>query len=188
MVDEKLDKVCDFFYGFFFFLFDLGKKKSAAALFGALGGASSSSSTRSAPNAVWCSVSVNKSDLPCLLLGLECRLGQAKRCHVWCEFALLLLMCGFLSRMTVGVLTAKAGQNDEQMFSNPASESLSKLMNILASRVPAKGWTGYTGGQTDPSRHIYYTSWRGFEIVFHVAVRQKKKGFLLCFFDGAGAG
>lgn len=72
--------------------------KSAAALFGALGGANNSSSMRASQVwkeksflflfnlfflksnvASWCSVSVNKSDLPCLLLGLECRLGQAKR-------------------------------------------------------------------------------------------------------------
>ncbi len=70
-------------------------------------------------------------------------------------------------------MTAKAGQSDEQLFQNPATESLTKLMSLLATQVPAKGWTGYTGGLTE--RNIYYSSWRGFEIVFHVAVKEKKK-------------
>jgi hypothetical protein len=72
--------------------------------------------------------------------------------------------------MTVGVLLVRgAHQTDEQVFENKPTANLHMLMNILASKVPARGWTGYTGGQVGLSKHIYYTSWRGFEIVFHVA-------------------
>jgi hypothetical protein len=58
--------------------------------------------------------------LPCLLLGLECRLGQAKR-------------------VTVGVIVSQPNQTDEEMFRNTGTQQkLAKLMNILATKVPAK--------------------------------------------------
>ncbi len=101
--------------------------------------------------ATWAAISASKTDLPCLLLGLECRLGLGKR-------------------MTVGVLVARGpAQSDEELFANKTTAGLERLMGLLASRVPAKGWTGYMGGMSDLAKHLYYTSWRGFELVFHVA-------------------
>jgi hypothetical protein len=139
-----------------------------AASFGALLNGSGSSRSISAPlspvvgdrasaregggeRAMWSAISASKTDLPCLLLGLECRLGLGKR-------------------MTVGVLVARgAGQSDEEVFANRSTAALERLMGVLASKVPAAGWSGYMGGMSAMAPHLYYTSWRGFELVFHVA-------------------
>lgn len=105
-------------------------------------------------DASWTSVSTTKSDLPCLLLGLECRLGLGKR-------------------LTIGVIYMKSGQSEEEAFQNKSSKSFDTLLNILGYRVPLKDWRSYNGGLS--GSHIHYSSWRGFEIVFHVATELNKE-------------
>lgn len=100
----------------------------------------------------WISVSPTKSDLPCLLLGLECRLGHSK--------------C-----VTVGVVYNAGGQTEEEAFLNTTtSPGFEQLLSLLAVRVPLAEWRHFRGG-VSPSQtpFLYYTSWRGFEVVFHVA-------------------
>lgn len=104
---------------------------------------------------VWTMVSSTKSDLGPLLLAFECRLGLNKR-------------------VSVGVIYNTGGQTEEEAFLNSsdriATVGLHKLLNILGTRVPLEGWEHYSGGVSSTQEsHIWYTSWRGFEIVFHVA-------------------
>lgn len=43
-------------------------------------------------------------------------------------------------------------------------------MNILGDKIQLKGWSGYRGGYSTFDEGVsFYTSWRGFEIMFHVA-------------------
>lgn len=108
--------------------------------------------------AQWAAISSSKSDLPCLILGLECRLGQSKR-------------------LTIGVVLCKSGQDEEEIYGNAATPALERLLKILATKIPLEGWRSYTGGMAVGAslQSTYYTSWRGFEIVFHVATELNKE-------------
>ena len=100
---------------------------------------------------IWHAVSSTKSDLPCLLLGLECRLGLGKR-------------------VTVGVVYMKGSQGEELAFKNKESPNFLSFLDILATKVPLKDWKAFDGFlSVSEVDSIYYASWRGFEIVFHVA-------------------
>ncbi len=74
-------------------------------------------------------------------------------------------------RVTVGVVFNQGGQSEEEAFRNTsASERFDRLMRALCVRVPLKDWRHFDGGlSASQTSDICYTSWRGFEIVFHVA-------------------
>lgn len=53
---------------------------------------------------------------------------------------------------------------------NPTSRAFDSFMASIASPLDTQGFSGYTGGlPTKTSTTIYYSSWRGLEVVFHCA-------------------
>ncbi len=126
----------------------------------------------------WRAVSPSKTDLPCLLLGLECRLGLGKR-------------------IAVGVIYNGGGQSEEEAAGNEGgSAQFERFLDLLCSRVspkvqrflllhfththiaaaPPQDWRHWRGGLAADVVSIPYTSWRGFEIVFHVATELSSAG------------
>lgn len=93
----------------------------------------------------------------------------------WCHMVLAvvwrILTLDRLQRITVGVVFNTGGQTEEDAFRNTAgSARFTRLMRVLAARVPLAGWRHFDGGvSATQAQEIYYTSWRGFEVVFHVA-------------------
>lgn len=87
------------------------------------------------------------------LLGMEVQLGGGK-CY------------------SIGVICAKAGQTDDaSMFENESSSAFEEFCHIIGDKIQLKGWTGFRGGFDVSSEEgeTFYSSWRGFEIMFHVA-------------------
>jgi len=85
------------------------------------------------------------------LLGLEAELGPS-RCYC------------------VGIVYSRPGQTIEsEMFLNESSSGFETFLGMLGDRIEIRGWSGFRGG-FDPGSDIgfsYYTSWKGFEIMFH---------------------
>jgi alpha-tubulin suppressor-like RCC1 family protein/AmiR/NasT family two-component response regulator len=94
-----------------------------------------------------------KSPLPSSLLLLECRLGLAKR-------------------LVVGVICNLDSEPEEDAVKNPKNSnkgaSFARFCNLLGDSVPRANWSHWAG-DGDRAEYIFYTSWRGFEIVFHRA-------------------
>ncbi|KAG2219577.1 hypothetical protein INT45_002535 [Circinella minor] len=74
-----------------------------------------------------------------------------------------------------GVLSVKNGQTTEEAwFANSnVSESLERFLNIIGRPIELEGYKGYTAGLDTKSgesgKFSYATSWRDYEIMFHVA-------------------
>lgn len=73
--------------------------------------------------------------------------------------------------LTIAVVFATANQWKEQdMFETPWNDSHAEVMQVLGDVIDMKDWDHFSGGFiTGQSRRTYYTSFRGYEIVFHVA-------------------
>ncbi|KAI7857606.1 hypothetical protein BDC45DRAFT_500213 [Circinella umbellata] len=74
-----------------------------------------------------------------------------------------------------GVLSVKEGQTtEEEWFANSnVSESLERFLNIIGRPIELEGYKGYAAGLDTKSgesgKFSYATSWRDYEIMFHVA-------------------
>jgi len=71
----------------------------------------------------------------------------------------------------IAVVYAKAGQTSEQeMYRNECSTAFEKFLDILGDKIEIRGWSGFRGGfdTTSGNGVTFYTSWRGFEIMYHV--------------------
>lgn len=74
-----------------------------------------------------------------------------------------------------GVLYCKAGQTDEvEMFQNvDESPAFQEFLEFLGQKVKLQGWTNFRGGldvkNNSTGTHSIYTTFRNFEIMYHVS-------------------
>lgn len=109
-----------------------------------------SSEKEAAPKDVW--LLCEEAALPMELLALEVKLSLPKT-------------------LSVGVVLVRPGDADEAAaMQNVLSKELEVFLALISTPVESHGWSGYAGGMhTKEEGTIYYASWKGFEIVFHVA-------------------
>eukprot|EP00697_Spironema_sp_BW2_P009112 gnl/Spiro4/23896_TR11829_c0_g3_i1.p1 gnl/Spiro4/23896_TR11829_c0_g3~~gnl/Spiro4/23896_TR11829_c0_g3_i1.p1 ORF type:complete len:222 (-),score=33.19 gnl/Spiro4/23896_TR11829_c0_g3_i1:178-798(-) len=71
----------------------------------------------------------------------------------------------------IGVVYAQKGQTkEEEFFNNPPSLPFIEFLNLIGENIELKGWSGYNGDMnSEEVDNAYYTKWRNFEIMFHVA-------------------
>ena len=115
----------------------------------------------SSDDVTWHMVSSTKSHLPLKLLSLEHRLG-------------------FPKRFTVGVICNVDNQHEAEAMNNRINngedDQFRQFLLLLGSYESKAGWAHYDGGMgpVKDVTSILYTSWRGHEIVFHVAAHMSK--------------
>lgn len=86
------------------------------------------------------------------------------------ELLALELKLGLPKTLCVGVVLVKPDQDEATAMTNGMSKELELFLSRIAAPVETLGWSGYSGGvSTKEHGTIYYSSWKGFEIVFHVA-------------------
>ncbi len=105
------------------------------------------------------------------------------------ELLALELKLNLPKTLCVGVILVQPGQDEAAAMSNSMSKELEAFLACISAPVETRGWSGYLGGMpNNAAGTIYYTSWKSFEIVFHVApllsvaqVRQSEVQTCLCW-------
>ena len=119
------------------------------------GGSSSTVAVSKSRELEWTHIasSKDKKALSARMLVLEARLGKSQRLNVGVFFH----------------------TNDKEKKGDDTFESAAfkKFLRIISNEVPGSHWKHFDGGMSNYVRQgtLFYTSWRGFEIVFHVSTR-----------------
>ena len=85
------------------------------------------------------------------------------------ELMQLEVKLGLPRTLAVGVVAVRPNQDEAEAMANPLSKELEQFLGSIASPIDTQGWSGYSGGlSTKEHTPVYYTTFGGIEIVFHV--------------------